>query len=316
MFSLGGACSSGDDGGEDSGTTLDGGSTDTGTEDGGGTDSGPVDAGESADAGDTDGGIDLTRDPSCQGSWVVIVDGVLHDESSAGLQGKAQVCVRVSPTNAQICLRPVDSTPSGEFSVLVVESARCIQSMVMRSLVPGTSYAASYCHVDVTADEPIVEIPDPVVLYDTEPPQTLPPEGQTDQARTVVFADGLELEVTPDDFNGDYTKLASKKVGPNAPRPCFLPAGETFDGVWALGPEEDVAGDGFPVRIPNDQGLAPGTVVDLYVLGGLFCQLPGSNEQLEEGRWEAYGTATVNAGGDYIEGGRLPCLNWFGYKAQ
>lgn len=313
LLGLGVSCTSGDDGDDDTGTPTDAGQVDTGTE----TDAGDVDSGQPEDAGEVDGGIDLTRDPSCtQGSWVVIVDGVLQDEVGAGVEAKAQVCIRVAPSNNQICLRPADSAPSGEFSVVVVESARCMQSMVMRAVAPGTSYAASYCHVDVSADEPIVDIPDPVVLYDTVPAQTLPPAGQTDQPRTVVFEDGLELEVTPDDFFGDYSMLASKKVLANQPRPCFLPAGEAFDGVYALGPEEDISGDGFPVRIPNETNLAPGTVVDLYVLGGLFCQLPGAPEPIEEGRWEQYGTATVNATGDFIEGGRLPCVNWFGYKAQ
>ena len=39
-------------------------------------------------------------------------------------------------------------------------------------------------------------------------------------------------------------------------------------------------------------------------------------EQLEEGLWENFGTATVNQAGDYIEGANVPCINWFGYKAQ
>lgn len=275
------------------------------------------DAGTPVDAGPADTGIDLTPDPTCQGTWVVLVNGRLTTESGGGIEAKAQVCIRINPSNNQLCLRPADSDSNGDFTVTVPLEARCTNSMVMRAVKPLTSYAASYCDVPVSASSgSVLNLPEEVALYETTMATTLPPEGQGDQARSVVFADGLEMDVTPDEFRGDYSMIGSKRIGATDPRPCFLPQGENYDGVIALAPEEDVVDVAFPVRIPNDTGLAPGATVDLFVLGGLSCKLVGSDEQLEEGLWHNYGTATVNGAGTFIEGGDVPCFNWFGYKAQ
>jgi hypothetical protein len=293
----------------------DGGPADTGPADTTRSDTGVADTGVPDTGSDMDAGIDLTRDPMCtQDNWVVITNGRLVDESGAGISAKAQVCVRLSPSGNQLCLRPSDSAADGSFSILSPPEARCIRSMVMRAVAPGTSYATSYCHVDVTGGA-IVDLAEPVIFYDTNAPATLPPPGMTDQVRTVSFDDGLSVEFVPDQFFGEYAMLGSKRI-PAGQRPCFLPAGETYDGLYAMTPEQDIDGAGFAMTIPNATGLAAGTTVDLFVLGGLFCELPGAMTPIEEGKWELYGSATVNGAGTMIEGGVLPCVNWFGYKAR
>ena len=90
------------------------------------------------------------------------------------------------------------------------------------------------------------------------------------------------------------------------------------DGLWAFWPESAVDGVGFPVRIPNTGNLAAGTQVDLFVLGGLECNLDDGTH-VPEGVWSQYGTGTVRADGAVIEsdaGSGLPCFTWFGYRAR
>ena len=80
----------------DAGTNMDSG---TGGQDAGMT---GMDGGMGMDAGP-----DLTRDPSCQGSWVVVVNGRLQTEAGAGIEAKAQICIRLHPVEQPALPPPV-----------------------------------------------------------------------------------------------------------------------------------------------------------------------------------------------------------------
>jgi hypothetical protein len=287
-----------------------------------GVDAGAADAGP-ADAGPADAGtcrletVDRERPPACPAGspWVSAVRGDLRSAEGAPVAGLAQVCVRLAASGVLVCLRPARACADGHFELRVPEESRCMGSASLRSFAPGGAFVTSYCHLELPASEPALDLPGPSVLYPARPPATLPPEGDPATPRTVTFEGGLEVDVTPAVLFEDYAQLASYRHPAGAPPPCFLPPGEAVDGLWAFNPEVDVPGAGFPVRIPNDRALAPGRVVDLFVLGGLNCALE-DGELLEEADWVRAGTATVAADGRTIEGGRLPCLNWFGYRAR
>jgi len=65
--------------------------------------------------------------------------------------------------------------------------------------------------------------------------------------------------------------------------PCF--AREVgVSRVYGFYPEADVDGE-FPLSIPNGDGLSPGTVVDMFVLGGLGTSLPNGDPSTKPSSW-------------------------------
>lgn len=320
------ACSGSDD-------TVDGGNTPA--------DSGPADAGEVADTGVTpdagedpvdagtpDSGAeemcvvddpgDTTPDPNCSGDWLATVAGRLQLDDGTPLDdGRAQVCLRDADTDVLVCLRPEASCPDGSFEVRIPESNRCVGNMVMHSFSFNGSFADTFCDVDVAGADPRADFSnDPWVVYRTTPVANLPPVGDDTMARTVTFENNLSVEVTPERLFDGYDTLASVFLdGRPAEAPCFLGANDDYDAIWGFTPALNISGaDGYPFRI-TDTGLTEGTMVDLFVLGGLECWLdamPTSN--VPEGEWDNYATVTVGAGG-VIEG-NLPCFNWFAYRAR
>lgn len=264
-------------------------------------------------------GADVNTDPvaGCAATSVSFVSGYVVDSARRPVAGaKAQVCLRTSPGDTLLCLMPADTESTGGFGVVIPDNARCVDDVTMRVLLPGASKVTSYCHVKL-GTETVLNVENPVVLFDTTPAVTLPEFGDGNMARTVVFADGLELEVTPLSFFGNYDALAVTRIDPATPGLCFLESPDQVDALYAFSPEDNIDGT-FPVKIPNDDGLAPGTTVDMFALGGLEC-VRSNGENIGEGDFELYGTATVDEAGEFIvsnEDGHLPCLNWFGYKAR
>jgi hypothetical protein len=260
---------------------------------------------------------DTTPDPSCPAAWVVFMEGFVYDDDGQGVAGaKAQVCVR-NPADRLLCLTPSDTESDGFFRVLLPPNARCVSEATLRSLKPGADSSTTYCHAAAPQGQPVITLSEPLVLFDTERAVELPPAGDGGAQREVVFADGLALDVIPDNFFGGgdgYDGLAVRKLSPGGL--CFLEGQPTPEAVYAFSPEGDIDGEGFPVRIPNEANKAPGSQVQLYVLGGLGCTLTDGTI-LEEASWHNFGTATVSADGTTIEsdeGSSLPCLTWFGYR--
>jgi hypothetical protein len=215
----------------------------------------------------------------------------------------------------------VDTDVSGAFTVNIPEDLQCLESAVVRVVVPGTSTTTSYCDVDIEGQGPTVEVSAPFVIYETTPATTIPPVGDATAERTVVFADGLEIDIVPDRFASlnydvnDYTLLAAARLDDVAADQCFSADDPAFDGLYAFSPEADVDDASFAIRIPNTTGLAAGTSVSLFVLGGLLTSVPPDDTQVHEGEWYEYGTGVVAAGGEIIEA-ELPYFSWFGYRAQ
>ena len=156
----------------------------------------------------------------------------------------------------------------------------------------------------------IIEIDEPLVLYDVDAALELPEEGDAEMARMVRITEDLELMVQPAALFGLYGELGGARVEETT---CFS-EGLDLSALFVLTPEArafraDEAG--FPVRVRTD--LAEGSVVELYVLGGLEEIELSSGETLREGEFEVFGTGTVRDG--YVvsdEGSELPYLSWLG----
>ncbi len=268
------------------------------------------------------------RDPACAAdAWLTHLRGWIVDQDGRPIEGaKAQACVRRAPDEQLNCLSPADTGGDGVFTIAVPEGGgnRCMRRLAMRTLAPNCGSATLYCRLDVPAPDAadsVLRTPTPFTLVDTTPAVVLPPEGDPEVARTVVFADGLELDVTPGRFYAEgegYVGLGAAAVAPDAQGLCFAGEVADFSALYAFYPEGDVEGTPFPVRLPNTAGLPAGAPVEFLTLGGLDCTLDAEN-RIEEGVWAVSGTGTVSADGTQVvsdAGGGVPCLTWLGYRPR
>jgi len=241
---------------------------------------------------------------------------VLGEGGKVFPHASAQLCLWLPDTRA-LCLQPVATDAAGGFAVQVPESLRCIERAALRVASSDAPVASLYCPIaSPTASQLSLA---PFVLGALPPATTLPAEGNPDTPRKVVFDDGLELIVTPSLLLADigsYARLGGRRVALGGAPPCFLPPTVHLEGLYAFSVEGDIDG-AFPVRIPNITLLPPGTIVDLYVLGGLGSTLRDGLLR-DEGELRRFGQAHVSANGSFIEGGEaaagLPCLTWLAYS--
>lgn len=287
------------------------------------------DTSSGADAGpedDTEGGpnedagvLDLTRDPVCPAdvAWVGEVVGDVVDESGAPVDNAiAQMCVRTHG-GLFLCLQPTPTASDGSFHVVVAENARCADRATLRILVPQENRGTLYCNVALSVTEPSLELAAPFVMIETAAPSERPALGDEDAARTVVFADGLEVDVTPGAmlFPDDYDRLAARALSVADVPACMLEGAPSFDGVYAFSPESELSDASFAMRIPNSAGLSNGADVELWLLGGLSTSL-ADGTRVEEGVWERFGTGTVSGPVIDVPAPQgLPSFNWFGWRA-
>jgi hypothetical protein len=301
----------------------------------------------SADMGspNPEDGIDS---PTCTANYVESLQGKVHFEDGSGAKGaKAQFCVVLEKNGSLQCLQPADVADDGSFQITVPSLSSCIESATSRVVMPPTycseesecggvacvpqrfadggvchtGHATMYCEADLGGGSPNVSVDAPFILYALDIPQVLPTLGDEEEVRTVVFADGLELDFRPFDIfasGGGYNAMAAKHFEVDTPGFCHLETTTVeFDGVYGFSPESNIIGQSnFPLRMPNRDDAAPGTEYELYILGGLQCQLQ-DRSHVGESEWKLFTTAVVNDEGTFIEtaeGEGLPCLNWLAYR--
>jgi hypothetical protein len=183
-----------------------------------------------------------------------------------------------------------------------------------------------YPHVELGGSSAHVSFESAFVLHSTTTPTSLPTADNNDASYAVAFADGLEMDITPSKLSAGtskYAQLSSVHIlGSDAPSTVsslvFVDNPSSFEGFYGFSPEGDVIGGGFTVRIANSTGLAAGTAVDLYALGGISCTTP-AGEHIAEGEFANVGSGSVAADGAFItfpEDVVLPCMTWMAYKAQ
>jgi hypothetical protein len=260
----------------------------------------------------------------CRATFVGAFRGWIADQSGYPVRGaKAQACVIVEPGSTLICLRPADVDDNGVYTVSVPENSACISSVAMRVLKPGAGLATNYCNevpADVVGADGVIRTTDPYVIYPTDPAAEVP-EGALDDTVTVRYEDGLEVDVTAARYfptSGSLSQARARKIDPADRGLCFLEGQPAPDGLYAFWPEAAIDDAGYPVRIPNTDGLAAGAKVSLFVVGGLECGTE-AGVHIPEGEWFEFGTGTVTADGATIAsdaGSELPCFTWLGYKAQ
>lgn len=254
--------------------------------------------------------LDLSGGADCTGDYTAAITGrIIDGDGNAVEGGRAQLCIHRTDENF-ICLSPALSEASGWWVRSVDEENRCIDRIALRSTSPDDRVATTYCPVDLIVESGIHEHPFDIVLYELDD-VALPPVGDENTPREVTIGDGLVLtNIVPERFFGRYEEIGATRVD----SPCFG-EGMNLDGAYALGPEALPSEEGFNVRVPNTTGLADGTRVELFILGGLFTVLV-DDTVVEESTLAKFGEGTVV--GDMIVGDAdalLTELTWLAYRA-
>lgn len=269
--------------------------------------------------------VDFCRDPACPAAtpWYRFVRGTAELSGNPVGETRPQVCVKRGDESA--CLEPGASCDDGLWVQELPEMWRCVEEIALRmSKFTDGSFAKTYCQV-APEGEGVLVLPEPLALYPVDRASHLPPLEDPTVTRDVQLQDGVRLRVTPALLENctprstscdlDYGILGVRRIVASDPTPCFVDPAEPPDVIYAFTVDVDVEGEGFEVVLDNPLGLPADTVVDLYVQGALLCRL-GDGTEIPEGAWVRSGEARVSADGQTIVGGRLPCLNWFGYRAR
>jgi hypothetical protein len=140
----------------------------------------------------------------------------------------------------------------------------------------------------------------------------VPHQGEGDQKLTLP--DGFALDVAPGSLTLPFDALervsATRVVG--AQLPPFDARGAAPASMFALTPAEGVFAAPALLVLPNDQGLAPGAVVEIVMIGGpstaRFAPV-GALGVVDRGRVAADGRTVAADHG-------IPFLGWVGYRAS
>ena len=268
---------------------------------------------DARDATSRDATTQADAETTCVASEVASVLGRVIDERGSPIaSARPQLCLRLAIDGRLVCLEPPFTDDTGRFVLEVPSELRCIDRGVMRVLVSGGPYATSYCPLEPTrAIEGTLTLDSPIELTAVAR-VPLPPRGDPAVSREVVLGDVLAVEVVPDRLGSesDYARLGAARVVPA--RSC-VPEARALDGLIAMTPEGRVDG-AFRVLA---SGLAEGTRVELFVIGGLDTRLPdgsiveeGSLVRLGEGRVDVDGTITPEPTV------LLPQLGWLGWSVR
>lgn len=298
------------------GSESDGGSESTEDADGGAEPTGDGGSLDTVDGGGEE--LDTTRDPACtEGNWVVQLSGEVLDQNENGVsEARVQICVRTSPDEQFLCLQPKQVNADGSFAYVFPDPARCVYKATARVFVPTGDTTTAYCHLDLREDVPLLEVGHPYTLVNTAAPTTLPTLGAGDAIHTLVFSDGLEVDVQPDllgfGYETIYPTLAAAFLSSDSAAICLEPdLGIDFVGFYGFSPENNVQGAPYTMRIPTAGLTLTGTSVDIYALGGLTCKTE-DDELIPEGDWVKVATGTVSSDGTYIESDALNCFGTIG----
>ena len=155
-------------------------------------------------------------------STLTAVRGWVSDENGQGLAGaKASVCVKDESGMTQ-CLPPVDTQSDGTFLVDLTANS-CVSDAAFRVILPGQNRTAMYCMMPMDKrDGTQLTLLNPMKLYATVPPTSIPAMGSGEEPVTVQFDGGFEMTVIPWDLTSSYNDLQSTSIPGDTPGFCFL----------------------------------------------------------------------------------------------
>jgi hypothetical protein len=252
------------------------------------------------------------------------VSGSAIDEGGSPFGGADIIlCIYFDGGKAQ-CLSPVETSGSGQFTVSMTGGTACLESASYQiKSFEDLTVTGLYCTVDVTTGGQIATPGSDRLVK--APAGTRDPLGTLGDPHEVTASKNASIKVIPEGlflFDFAYEDLRILPWDETAwGWPCFVDPSNPPQGMIGFAPEVEVkpnAKDALHVSFINDEGLAPGTVVDLYALGGGSTK-KWDGAQVHEGHWEVIGEAVVTPDGSRIEtrgGEGLPFGTWVGWKKK
>lgn len=253
---------------------------------------------------------------------VTSVTGSVVDEGDNAFNGADVILCIYQEGGKALCLNPKKTNASGQFTIDLPGGGSCLEEAAYQvKSFSDLTMVSSYCSVELGAGGDIT-IPDAVKLVQA-PVCTRDALGDTTQPHVVTSPGGATMTVVPEElFLFDYAYEDMRVVTWDATQwgwPCFVDASNPPDGLVAFAPEIELKSeDALHVSFPNDKGLAAGTVVNLYALGGAATST-WNNTPVHEGHWDIIGEAEVSSDGSRIEtraGEGLPFGTWVGWKQK
>lgn len=269
-----------------------------------------------------DGSCEESRDPDLEPDDVTKVAGKVVDAQGNPVVGLfVQPCTYAGDTEK--CHKATTSD-DGSFTLAFAPAIK-ITGLHVRFVSDDFTPAACYWDFeDLPLEKNQVSFGEPFVLEAMgEPVATVDVGSQAAE----ISADGLAFSVGDGEwFPGIFeaSGIRVKKLDLAAHLPCFVPADNVPDALYAMTPDwlSFSTPGGLEVTFDNSAGLAAGGKVTLYVLGGLDTKirvLDGDPIHLHTGDYYELGTGTVSGGGTKIvsdPGMGLPAMGWIGWKAQ
>jgi hypothetical protein len=246
------------------------------------------------------------------------IGGTLVGPSGAPLAGAAAVAC---PSTERRCFFG-ESDATGFFTIAVATAGTDYLALYFPSdtLITPFCRVTTLCDGEVGLCEPFVLYPSPVT--GTSVPgmgETLPSDLriEAEDGGAVVLPAGAEVQLPI----GAEEWIALTRYPLDENVPCFIDPGNLPAALYAVTPNDAIIMQpgtfADPVLVPatidlpNDAGLAAGSELDVYVVGGAH----GLSVEAPEGEWRAWTTASVTADGLRIQtapGEGLGYLTWFG----
>ena len=273
-----------------------------------------------------------TSPEPCSGQYTIGWQGAVVDERGVGIpNARPQGCV-YDPSGKLTCLDPTMSDAKGLFAEAFPAENRCLSQINIRATHSSGNYGTTICRLDLNPLDAVFEVPGDIVMYNVDKATV---QNASAAMPTVVFADGVEMDVDPEIlFADELTKFASRRVKTDT---C-IPEANTMTALYAFEPETWIKPEvGFAFRVPNVENLPDGTKVDFFVLGGLDTQIIASEDgctrgscpgeqrcveatgtclsPVEEAEFAKFTTGTV-VGNQIVPDANIPYISWMAYRPQ
>ena len=265
------------------------------------------------DAPDLDGAV-------C--SLLESVTGGTVSEQGAPLPDVFAVLCVYLPNGSASCLNPKKTDSNGSFTIVVPVDKQCVDRAAYQLRAPDDlTLTQVYCPVHVGSGGAVTISQSDRLIH--APAPTRDPLGVETEPHLIAEPGGARMTVVPGDlflFDFTYDDLRLLTWDDAAwGWPCFVDTANPPDGLVAFVPEVELTSkNAAHIAFPNTKSLAPGTVVDLWALGGAVSKR-WDGTTIHEGSFEVAGEAVVSADGQWIEtrpDEGVPFMTWVGWKQK
>ena len=238
----------------------------------------------------------------CDATYLEKVSGTVLDYQRRPVSAaKAQVCV-YTPTKDSICIGPVETDDNGRWTIALPNDFRCVVKGSSRVVDPGGNRVTDVCgfNASTTSD---LDLGDMVLTEGTHE--------WTKDDLTLTHADGVTLVFDHQDALDNVNADIEVALDFNVSETCF---GNRYRSNYRVAITPEGWADGITLSALPAGQLPDGAIVDIFLIGGLYSELP-NGEILSQGDTWHFTTATV-AHGRIRVAQKLPFLGWLHVRRQ